>query len=136
MDALCPVDTQTSFSEDDFNIPLPEIKPSQLAKQRQKIIPVFPEEEIIYPEIAPGDLIQATKDSGETFLYLIIQQIDEQYITYRLDENDSQRYDLFENNLSIVSLCTELDAVIFHDPFDLKTDSKPATQSTTTKRTT
>lgn len=123
MNRLCPVEVQPSFSTNDFTVPLPEINETQLSKKRKKILPVLAEDDIVYPKIAPGDMIQATKETGETYLYLIIQRNNEQYITYRLDENDPQRYDFFENNLSIVSLCTELDTVIFHDPLNLRSDA-------------
>jgi hypothetical protein len=125
MEKLCPVDVQTTFSPDDFPVPLPQIDKEQLRKQRKKILPVLADEDIVYPKIAPGDMIQATKETGDTYIYLIIQRINEQFITYRLDETAPQRYDFFENNLSIVSLCTELDTIIFHDPLNLRSETSP-----------
>lgn len=124
MELLCPTETKTTFSEDDFSVPLPEISQRELNKPRKKVLPVFANEDIDYPKIAPGDIIQATKETGETYIYLIIQRIDEQYTSYRLDENDPKRYDFFENNLSVVSLCTELDTVIFHDPLNLRSEDR------------
>lgn len=120
MSRLCPVKTDSELSVDDFSVCLPEIRECELEKRREVVLPVFSDEETTYPYLAPGDVIESTKDTGETLVHLLIQRIGSRYMAYRLDTHDAGRYHYFEDYETVVSLCMELETIIHRDPFNLR----------------
>lgn len=121
MQALCSVQTDRSLSRDAFAVPLPVLRETELDKDRTVILPPFSDADVRYPRVAPGDVIETTTPDGATLVYLLIQRRGTRYVTYRLDSHEPKRYDYFEDNAALASLCAELETVIHHDPFSLRT---------------
>lgn len=130
MENLCERETNSELVTASL-ISLPEIPQSELLKDRKTILPTYPDENTIYPQLGVGDVIEIEKCCGNVYYYLCIQRTGQSHTTYRLDEHQPRHYHKFDTYDSLTDMFKKFNTTIHLDPFRLRYQAETSENDST-----